>query len=215
MPEECDFDLVIFDCDGVLVDSERLTNTVFAGMLNELGLSLTLEDMFDKFVGNSMSKCLELVQEMLGRSAPEDFVPQYRALSRVALESDLKPVAGIEDALRGIHIPYCVASSGDNDKMRMTLGITGLLPQFEGRLFSVTEVARGKPYPDVFLYAAERMGAEPHRCVVVEDTPIGVTAGVAAGMKVLGYAGMMSAERLKDAGASEVFTDMRLLPELI
>lgn len=210
-----DFELIIFDCDGVLVDSERITNTVFAEMLNELGLPVTLEDMFDKFVGNSMIRCLELIQEMLGGPVPEDFAEQYRARTKLALESDLKPVKGVEESLRRIKIPYCVASSGDHEKMRTTLGITGLLPHFEGKLFSVTEVARGKPHPDVFLYAAGRMGAEPRRCIVVEDTPIGVAAGVAAGMNVFGYAGVLSTERLEGAGASLVFTDMGLLPELI
>ena len=210
-----DIDLIIFDCDGVLVDSERLTNTVFAEMLNELGLSLTLEDMLDKFVGNSMTTCQEMIKEMLGRPVPEDFVEQYRMRARKALESNLKPVNGVEEALRRIQVPYCTASSGDHEKMRMTLGITGLLPYFEGKLFSVTEVARGKPHPDVFLYAAEQMGAEPRRCVVVEDTSIGVVAGVAAGTRVFGYTGTMSADKLINSGASLVFSDMRLLPELI
>ena len=210
-----DIELIIFDCDGVLVDSERLTNTVFAEMLNELGLSLTLDDMLDKFVGNSMTTCREMIKEMLGRPVPEDFVEQYRMRARKALESNLKPVNGVEEALQRIQVPYCTASSGDHEKMRMTLGITGLLPYFEGKLFSVTEVARGKPHPDVFLYAAEQMGAKPRRCVVVEDTSIGVAAGVAAGTRVFGYTGTMSADKLINSGASLVFSDMRLLPELI
>ena len=209
------FDLIIFDCDGVLVDSELLTNTVFAAMLNESGLSVTLEDMFDKFVGNSMATCMEIIQNMLGKPAPDDFLKHYRARTRQALQAGLQPVNGIADALEKIDLPYCVASSGDHDKMRTTLAITGLLPRFEGKLFSVTEVARGKPHPDVFLYAAEKMGAKPNRCIVVEDTPIGVIAGSAAGMKVFGYAERMNAQRLKESGASLVFTEMRLLPQLI
>lgn len=209
------FEVVIFDCDGVLVDSEYLTNTVFAEMLNELGLPVTLEDMFDKFVGNSMVKCLEIIKEMLGKPAPKDFAEQYRARTKLALESNLKPVKGVEDVLKKIKLPYCVASSGDHEKMRTTLGITGLLPYFEGKFFSVTEVARGKPHPDIFLYAADKMRVEPRRCIVVEDTPIGVAAGVAAGMKVFGYAELMNPQRLKESGASLVFTEMKLLPQLI
>jgi HAD superfamily hydrolase (TIGR01509 family) len=208
-------ELIIFDCDGVLVDSERLTNAVFAEMLNELGLTLTVEDMFERFVGNSMTRCLEIIAELLGKPAPTGFAEQYRARTKLALESNLKPVKGIEDALQRIKTPFCVASSGDHEKMRTTLGITGLLPYFEGKLFSVTEVKRGKPHPDVFLYAADKMRVEPGRCLVVEDTPIGVAAGVAAGMRVFGYAELMDSRRLRESGASLVFTDMTLLPELI
>ena len=122
---------------------------------------------------------------------------------------------GIHDVINKLELSYCVASSGEHEKMQTTLGITGLLPYFVGKLFSVTEVARGKPYPDVFLYAAEKIGVIPERCVVVEDTPIGVKAGVAAGMTVFGYAPLMNRERLREAGASVVFNDMKLLPALL
>ena len=208
-------ELVIFDCDGVLVDSERITNRVFAQMLNELGLPVTLEDMFERFVGNSMSHCLELINQMLGKPPPSGFFDEYRVRTKSALESELKPISGIEDALDAIGIPYCVASSGDHDKMRATLGITKLLPKFEGRLFSVTEVPRGKPHPDVFLLAAERFGVAPAGCAVVEDTPVGVAAGVAAGMRVFGYAASTPRRRLIDAGAHVIFDDMRNLRALL
>ena len=209
------FDLVIFDCDGVLVDSERITNQVFADMLNEIGLPVTLEDMFEKFVGRSMSQCLELITEMLGTQPPEDFVNNYKRRTTSALLSKLTAVSGIENALDKIRLPFCVASSGDHDKMRTTLGITKLLPRFEGKLYSVTEVNRGKPYPDVFLYAAQRHAVEPSSCVVIEDTPTGVKAGIAAGMTVYGYAALTPAFRLLEAGAHCTFTDMALLPSLI
>ena len=181
-------ELVIFDCDGVLVDSERVTNRVFAEMLNELGLPVTLDDMFARFVGHSMTQCLDLIADMLGHLPPTNFVDEYRTRTRAALQSELVATPGVEDALDRIRLPYCVASSGDHEKMRTTLGITGLWPRFEGRLFSVTEVPRGKPFPDVFLFAASRLGVNPSACAVVEDTPVGVTAGVAAGMTVFGYA---------------------------
>jgi HAD superfamily hydrolase (TIGR01509 family) len=208
-------ELIIFDCDGVLVDSERITNRIFAQMLNELGLPLTLDDMFERFVGNSMSHCLELIGQMLGKPPPSGFVEEYHLRTKLALETDLKPIPGIEEALADIRIPYCVASSGDHNKMRATLGITKLWPKFEGRLFSITEVPRGKPYPDVFLFAAERFGVAPASCAVVEDTPIGVVAGVAAGMRVFGYAAATPKRRLSDAGAHIVFDDMRKLPALL
>ena len=208
------FELVIFDCDGVLVDSERITNIVFAEMLNELGMDVTLEDMFADFVGNSMAVCLGIIEARLGRPVPRDFVAEYKQRTRAAWSVQLKPVAGIEDVLEEIDIPYCVASSGEHEKMRLTLGITGLLDKFEGRLFSVTEVKRGKPHADVFLHAAERMGASPARAAVVEDTEIGIRAGVAAGMAVFGYAELSDPKRLADAGAV-VFRDMKQLPALL
>lgn len=209
------FDLIIFDCDGVLVDSERITNEIFAQMLNELGVPATLEYMFEHFVGCSMAQCLALIAELLGHAPPPDFVDEYRRRTRLALESRLTAIPGVEQALDRIALPYCVASNGDHAKMRMTLGITGLLPRFDGRLFSVTEVARGKPAPDVFLHAAAQFGVAPDRCLVVEDTPTGVSAGVAAGMTVWGYSALTPARRLLDAGADRVFDEMTLLPALI
>lgn len=209
------FDLIIFDCDGVLVDSERITNTVFAAMLNELGLAVTLEDMFDRFVGHSMKQCLEIMAKMLGEPPPITFVEQYQYRTKIALQTQLQPVRGIKEAIAQLNLPYCVASSGDHEKMRTTLGITELLPYFEGKLFSVTEVERGKPYPDVYLYAAEKMTTEPSRCVVIEDTPLGVQGGAAAGMTVFGYAELMAEERLQQAGAHLTFDDMSQLTKLI
>lgn len=209
------YKLIIFDCDGVLVDSERITNQVFVDMLNELGLSLTLEDMFEQFVGHSMSQCLEKMTGLLGREPPQEFVPTYRARTVQALESDLVAIPGIENALDTISLPYCVASSGDHSKMRTTLGLTGLWPRFEGRIFSVTDVPNPKPAPDVFLHAARQCGAAPGECFVVEDTPTGVKAAVAAGMTVLGYSALTPAHRLLAAGAHCVFDTMTALPGLL
>lgn len=209
------FALVIFDCDGVLVDSERVTNLVFAELLGELGLHYTLEDMFEHFVGSSMPQCLEKIEAQLGRPVPHDFVASYQARRNVALERDLKPVAGIHEALAQLTLPSCVASSGAHDKMRLTLGLTGLWPRFEGRIFSVTDVPNPKPAPDVFLHAAKTLGFDPAACVVVEDSPTGVKAAVAAGMTVLGYSALMSATRLRAAGAHHCFDDMSALPQMI
>ena len=208
------FELVIFDCDGVLVDSERLANAVFCEMLNKLGLKLTLEDMYRDFMGLSVSDCLQLIEDRLGKSPPPDFFAELNRQIRAAFKLSLNPVDGIVDALDRISIPYCVASSGDHEKMNLTLGLTGLLERFDGRIYSVTQVARGKPYPDLFLFAAESMGATPSRTAVVEDTEVGVRAGVAAGMTVFGYAGLIDPETLSDAGAI-VFNRMHLLPELL
>ena len=207
--------LVIFDCDGVLVDSEPIANRVFAQALAELGLHLSDEQMFDYFIGRSMPYCLGVVERLLGRSVPNTFLADLQARTFAALAAELRPMPHIEYALDRITAPCCVASSGDHEKMRTTLGSTGLLPRFEGRLFSVTQVPHAKPAPDVYLYAAEQMGAAPGTCVVVEDTPPGVQAGAAAGMTVLGYCAHTPAAKLRSAGAHVTFDDMRLLPRLL
>jgi HAD superfamily hydrolase (TIGR01509 family) len=209
------FGLVIFDCDGVLVDSELITNRVFAQMLNELGIAISLEDMFERFVGRSMPQCLEIVTKLLGRPVPRHFVEQYQTRTATALKAELKAVPDIETVLAAMRIPYCVASSGTHEKMHTTLGITGLLPQFRGKMYSVTEVAQSKPFPDVFLHAARQQGVTPANCAVIEDTPTGVRAGVAAGMTVFGYCGLTPKQRLIEAGAHHTFERMRDLPGLI
>src|SRR5688572_215381 len=209
------FDLVIFDCDGVLVDSERISNQIFCTMLNELGLALTLDDMFERFVGYSLPQCMSFVTEMHGAPPPDTFLPELRLRTAEALKQHIKPISGIAEVLNGLSLPYCVASSGERETIRLTLGVTGLLKHFEDRIFSVADVERPKPAPDVFLLAARTLGAEPSRCVVVEDTPTGVRAGVAAGMHVLGFSANTPQHRLKEAGAHEIFSEMRLLPRLL
>lgn len=209
------FDLIIFDCDGVLVDSEHISNAVFAEMLGELGLHFTLPEMFEIFVGRSMAACVEIIECRLGRPLPADFLPRLTARTNAAYAAELKPVAGIESALDALDLPFCVASSGTTEKMRTTLGATGLLKYFEDRLFSVTQVKHGKPHPDIYRHAAREMNADPARCLVVEDSPVGVEAGVAAGMTVFGYAEIMEPQRLLAAGATKTFRRMAQLPQLI
>jgi HAD superfamily hydrolase (TIGR01509 family) len=210
--------LVIFDCDGVLVDSEPISLRTFTEALHDLGLDLSEEQMFDNFVGYSMKHCMEVVHKLLGRPAPENFVAQLQARTFERFKAELKPMPGIAQALddlEELRIPFCVASSGAHEKMRTTLGITGLLPRFEGKMFSATQVARGKPAPDVYLFAAEKMGVEPGRCVVVEDAPPGVQAGVAAGIRVLGFCAHTPRAKLEAAGAHVLFDDMRRVAELV
>jgi HAD superfamily hydrolase (TIGR01509 family) len=209
------FELVIFDCDGVLVDSELITNRVFAKMLNELGIPISIEEMFERFVGRSMPQCLEIITDLLGHPVPDGFVEDYYARSRAALQRELKAVPDIEMVLAALDPPFCVASSGTHEKMQTTLGVTGLLPLFSGRIYSVTEVPRSKPFPDVYLYAARQQGIAPAACAVIEDTPTGVSAGVAAGMTVFGYCALMPKHRLIEAGAHHTFDRMRDLPALI
>lgn len=209
------YQLVIFDCDGVLVDSERITNAIFAEMLATLGLPSSHDFVLDHFVGRSMATCERLVRELLGAEPPAGLWERYRERSVAALQRDLVAVDGITEALEQLTVPWCVASSGGHDKMRTTLGITGLLPRFEGRLFSATEVAHGKPAPDLFLHAAERCGVHPSACLVVEDAPAGIEGAKAAGMRACGYTGTFPAERLRAAGADVVISDMRRLGQVV
>jgi len=213
--EPSQFDLVIFDCDGVLVDSERLAVKVDVRVLAQLGLSVTEEDVVARFVGRSDDDIRTELEAELGRSLADDWVEEFEPLYGEAYAAELQPVDGVVEALDRIALATCVASSGSHEKMRFTLGLTGLYDRFAGRLFSVTEVARGKPAPDLFLYAARRMGVEPGRCAVVEDSRWGVEAARAAEMSAFGYAGGLTpAERL-EGPRTIVFDDMRDLPRLL
>ena len=209
------FDLIIFDCDGVVVDSEPITHRVFGEMLVELGLEMSLSDMYQQFLGRSLRDCLAYVEERLGRPVPQQNINRYLDRRDAALRAEVQPVCGIRSILERLDAPYCLASSGDHAKMRASLGATGLLQFFEGRIFSATEVPNAKPAPDVFLYAARTMGVKPSRTAVVEDTVNGVLAGRAAAMTVYGYSALTSADRLTGAGAAATFTQMSQLPGIL
>lgn len=207
-------DLVIFDCDGVLVDSETIAIRVASQMLAELGWPLTDDEILENFVGRSAASMVPVIEQKLGRPLPQ-WPEMFVARQLAAHEAGLVPVPGIVEALNAITLPTCVASSGRHDKMRNTLGITGLYERFEGRIFSATEVANGKPAPDLFLHAAASMGADPARCVVVEDSRPGVQAARAAGMRVLAYAGGVTPADWLTGPDTVVFHDMRKLPDLL
>jgi HAD superfamily hydrolase (TIGR01509 family) len=208
-------ELVIFDCDGVLVDSERIAIRIDAMILQGLGWSLTEAQIVERFVGRSTESITADIEAHIGRSLPGDWEDAFEPLYRDALARELVPVDGIVEALAAITLPTCVASSGSHDKMRFTLGLTGLYARFRGRIFSAAEVENGKPAPDLFLHAADRMGVAASACVVIEDSVPGVQAACAAGMRVLGYGGGVTpAAWLHEAGAF-VFDDMRLLPTLL
>jgi len=211
---------VIFDCDGVLVDSEAISNRVLAGLLTEIGLPMTPEESVEAFMGRSWKTVVAYADERGG--LPEGFRRRYLDAMFAAFETELRPVPGVVAALDAITLPNCVASSASHEKMRYTLGHTGLRARFtqptssagtgEMRIFSADEVEHGKPAPDLFLHAAASMGWEPGECAVVEDSPAGVEAGLRAGMTVFGYAGSTPASRLDGA---RVFTDMAELPGLL
>ncbi|HEY6932804.1 MAG TPA: HAD family hydrolase [Marmoricola sp.] len=209
-----DFELVIFDCDGILVDSERLTVGVEAELLTALGWPMEADEVVRRWMGRTSSDQLAEVAARLGEEAAAEFDRRSTAAVRAAFETDLAAVEGVVelvDALAVRGIPTCVASSGTPARMEHTLGLTGLWERFAGRIFSAVEVAHGKPAPDLFLHAADRMGASPARCAVVEDSVPGVRAGVAAGMTVYGYTGGLTDEAALVAAGAEPFGHMREL----
>ena len=207
------FDLVIFDCDGVLVDSERLAIRTEAEILFGLGWPLTETEIVERFVGRSASYMHGVIEEHLGRAV--DWEAEFEARYEEVFARELLPVPGVPEVVRQITVPMCVASSGSHEKMRFTLGLTGLLEVFGERLFSVDEVENGKPAPDIFLYAAEKMGVRADRCAVIEDSVSGVTAGLASEMSVFAFSGgVTNAERLS-IGSAVVFADMHMLPGLL
>lgn len=204
------FDLVIFDCDGVLVDSERLIVEVEAQICQERGWDLTEEDVIREFVGLSDAAMRARLSELVGEELPADWDAEYTERYREALARDLRAVDGVAEAVDAIEkagLATCVASSGSHEKMALTLGKTGLLDRFAGRIYSATdpEVTAGKPAPDLFLHAAERMGVAPERCAVVEDSPYGLTAALAANMVPFGFSGsVIPAERLAMDGVTVI-----------
>jgi HAD superfamily hydrolase (TIGR01509 family) len=208
------FDLIIFDNDGVLVDSEPVANRVLSALLTEYGFPCTPEESIARFMGHSVPQVRAMVEERLGRPLPADLEARYAEELYPSLRQWLQPIPGIVDALGTIDGMVCVASSGTHERIRLTLGCTGLWDRFGGRVFSAQDVARGKPAPDLFLHAAAALGADPSRCAVVEDSPAGVTGANAAGMTSFGFARLVSAERLAHATGA-VFADMRELPALL
>jgi HAD superfamily hydrolase (TIGR01509 family) len=209
------FELVVFDCDGVLVDSEVIAIRVDQRVLADLGWELELDEIVERFVGKSEAHFVAAVEQQLGVRLAEGWDRDYGRWYREAFERDLEAVDGIVEALDRLSLPHCVASSGSHEKMRRTLSKTGLLHRFQGRIYSATEVANGKPAPDLFLHAAASLNTAPERCAVVEDSAYGVQAGRAAGMHVFAYAGGVTpAARLAGTGTT-VFSDMRQLPGLI
>ncbi len=238
-------DAVIFDCDGVLVDSEPITNGVLTAMLNELGLAFTVEQTMRTFMGRALREELSIIESLAGRTLPPDWYAGFARRRDEVLAREVKAVSYIEhviDALVAAGLPHAVASGADRSKMRVTLGATGLLERFEtpgarivaaappgsaahvaaqsgivpgSRLFGADMVERAKPAPDVYLLAARALGVDAARCAVVEDTPTGTAAGVAAGSIVLGYCAHTDARALLAAGAHAVFDDMRRLPALV
>ena len=178
---------IIFDCDGVLVDSEPIGNEVLVEMTNELGGKIDLDYAYEHFKGNSLHAVVDNISELIGYKLNDDFIPEYRRRSYEAFKEKITPVKGVKDVIKELKIPYCVASSGPVEKIKLNLKLTGLLPYFEDKIFSCYTIQKWKPDPDIFLLAAKTMGFLPEECLVIEDSEIGVQAAKNGGFNVFSY----------------------------
>jgi HAD superfamily hydrolase (TIGR01509 family) len=208
-------ELVIFDCDGVLVDSERLAIKIDAMLLEKIGWPLSEEEIVRRFVGRSDAYMRSEIEAHLGGSLPTGWADEFGPMYRKTFESDLAPIDGIVEALDAITLPTCVASSTSPEGVRWRLELTGLIDRFRDNIFSSTQVTNGKPAPDLFLFAARRMGFPPTACAVVEDSAWGVQAAHAAGMRVFAYAGGVTGAEALAGDGTVVFHNMRELPALV
>jgi len=214
------FELVIFDCDGVLVDSEPIINQAHANMLTACGNAITEEDLVERFCGMSDSEMLGVIEREWARTLPASYTERVGLLVEAGFRQSLVAIAGIVELLDLLAIPVCVASSSSPEQIRHKLALTGLLPRFRRNLFSAAMVARGKPAPDLFLYAAQSLATAPECCLVVEDSPAGIDGAVAAGMTAIGFCGGSRCgpehgARLQDRGAALVIAEMSELANAI
>jgi HAD superfamily hydrolase (TIGR01509 family) len=212
--------LLIFDCDGVLVDSELLANAALAELMSVLGHPMTTQQAVDTFAGRRLSDVLARAEALLARPIPADLGEQAGALMLARFRRELKAVAGVREAIAALPYPRCVASSSTRERLALSLDVTGLAPLFGANMFSADQVAHGKPAPDLFLFAAQSLGAAPAGCVVIEDSPLGIQAALAAGMTTIGFAGASHAtdqlaKKLAQAGAEIVVRAMSDLPAAV
>lgn len=208
-------ELVIFDCDGVLVDTEFISNRIFANLLTKYGLPFTTEDSMNTFMGCTMEKCLEIVNDKFHHTLPSQILDEYFKELFKAFDSELEAIPGIHALLTNFSYKICVASSGTYEKMDQTLGKTHLKSFFKENIFSALDVKKSKPAPDLFLHAAKKMNTTPNSCLVIEDSPKGVEAARSAGMHVFGFSYRTEEKRLKEAGAHLTFDHMDQLQNLI
>jgi len=212
--QHANIELVIFDNDGVLVDSEALTHRVLAQISSELGAAMSSTEALEMFRGGKLQDCIDEIERRTGTTIPDDFETLFRIRCETLYRAELRPIEGVKALVEALPWPRCVASSGPHIKIRQTLDIVGLLPLFDGHIYSAYDIDRFKPDPALFLYAAAEMGTPPERCLVIEDSLHGVHAGIAAGMRVFGYAGEGNPAELADAGA-EVVTQMSEIQSIL
>ncbi|MGH3716394.1 MAG: HAD family hydrolase [Micromonosporaceae bacterium] len=209
-------DAVVFDCDGVLVDSERLSNQVFADVVTAEGLPTSFDDAVSRYLGRSSAECAEEIARELGRPLRTDLIGEYERRCAAAFETELAAMPGVAallDALVAVAMPRCVASSGTPAEIALRLELTKLGHYFDRHVYSAAMVPRGKPAPDLFLHAAAQLGVDPRGCVLLEDSPAGVRGGKAAGMTVVGIASLIGPDRLAEAGADLVVTELAAAQE--
>jgi HAD superfamily hydrolase (TIGR01509 family) len=212
--------LLIFDCDGVLVDSEVIAHAVMVDLVTEFGRPMTLQESFGIFAGKRLRDALAAAEAWLGKPIPPEAVAKAGEHLFERFRSELKPIDGVRDAITALPYPRGVASSSTRERLALALDVTGLAPLFGDKVFSADQVANGKPAPDLFLFAAQSCGAAPSGCIVIEDSVLGVTAARAAGMKAIGFAGGSHAdarlgEKLAAAGADIVIQAMSELPAAV
>lgn len=205
---------VIFDCDGVLVDSEPIASQVLVEMANEYGANIDLKYALKTFKGASMQQCYDHIAHLATQRLPEDFMPNFRERSFESFKKNIRPVNGVTEVVKNLDIPFCVASSGPENKIRLNLELTGLLPHFENKIFSCYTIKKWKPDPAVFLWAAETMGFHPEECVVIEDSMSGVNAAKNGGFDVFGFTAHDYHNEL-EGNATLTFSDMSEVLELI
>ena len=205
---------IIFDCDGTLVDSEHVTNQIIAEMASELGITMTGDEATATFGGKTLDTVLYRMRELSGKEIPDDWLPRLIKKVSESWKTELNPVNGVRELLENLNISICVASNGEPIHVNQSLEMTGLRCFFDGNIFCASDVGVPKPAPDLFLYAAKKMGFKPEQCIVIEDSISGVMAANRAKIKVYGLVKMCSAEELENAGAIP-FTNMRNLPALL
>ena len=209
-----EFKCIIFDSDGVLVDSETLSAKVFQEMAHELGFDLDFEIALERFAGTSMKENLQFIGENIEGPLPVDFEKEFRERTYKVFKTDLKAVNGIADLIEKLGIPFCVASSGPVEKIRLNLGLVNLLDHFENKIYSSYDIGSWKPDPGIFLHAAKRMGFEPEECAVIEDSASGIRAAIAGGFKVYALANEKKKKTFEQEGAI-AFENMKELEKLL
>lgn len=209
-----DYKCIIFDCDGVLVDSESISAKVFQEMAAELGFEMDFKTAVEQFAGASMNDNIQFVAENIEGAVPLDFEKEFRKRTYEAFKTEIKPIPGIHELLEKVKVPICVASSGPVPKIRLNLTVTGLIDKFEGKIFSCYDIQSWKPEPQIYLHAANEMGFTPGECVIIEDSTSGIKAGVAGGFKVFALAEKVKRQQFEELGA-KVFENMEELESIL
>lgn len=205
---------IIFDCDGVLIDSESIAIGILVDMANDLGADMDKYEAIIELKGKSLNLCMQIISDRINRELPDTFEPDYRINTFKAFKEQIQPIDGIKSVLENIKLPFCVASSGPENKIRLNLEVTGLLPFFEGNIFSCYAIQKWKPEPDVYLWAAKTMGFKPSECLVIEDSVSGVIGATRGGFDVYGYTEHDYNKEL-EAVATKTFCSMSNLLDLI